>query len=77
MHGGALCDWKIHEAISKISFGTNPVLGSCFSSSKYFSIYPKGISCVHLRVETRARLDFDVDPALFAGNQNLIFEMAS
>ena len=47
------------EAISKVSFGTNPVLDSRFKSSKYYSIHPKGISCGHLLVETRARLDFD------------------
>ena len=47
------------EPISKMSFGPNPVLGSRFKSSKYKSIHPKGTSFGRLRVETRARLDFE------------------
>jgi hypothetical protein len=53
------------------------VLLSRFNSSKYNSIHPKGTSYGRLRVETRDRLDLDEDPALFAGKQNLIFEMGS
>ncbi len=60
-----------------MSFSPNSVLYFRFKFSKYCSIHPRGTSCGRLKVETRYRLDFDEDPALFAGNKNPIFEIAS
>ena len=47
------------EAISKKSFVPISALPLRFNSSKYLSMHPKGISFVHLRVETQGRLDLE------------------